>query len=84
MNKHKVALVLGSFTGLIHLVWGVLVAVGFAQPLINFIYKLHSLSNPPVVMSFDLGRSVGLVVVTFLAGYFVGYVFAILWHKIHQ
>lgn len=84
MSPKKVALVLGSFVGLIHLVWGVLIAAGFAQPLLDFIYAMHSLNNPFTVAPFDLMRSIGLVVVTSAVGYVVGYAFATLWNKLHQ
>ncbi len=84
MNKNKVALVLGSFVGLVHLGWSLLIAFGWAEPLINFIYKMHSLNNPFTVMPFDLMRSVELVVITFLVAYVVGYVFATIWNKIHR
>ena len=84
MNKNKVALVLGSFAGLFHIVWGLLIAFGLAQGLLDFIYNLHSLNNPFTVMPFDLMRTIGLVVMTFIVGYVVGYVFAMLWYKIHR
>ena len=84
MNKHKVGLVVGSFLSMWHLIWGILVAVGFAQPLLNFIYNLHSLNNPFMVMPFDFMRTLGLVIVTFVVGYVVGYVFANIWHHIHK
>ena len=84
MNRHKVALVLGSFAGLIHLVWSVAIALVFAQPWLNFVYNIHSLNNPFVVAPFNLTRSVVLIVVTFLVGYMFGYVFATLWHKIYR
>ena len=84
MNPKKVALVLGSFLGLVHLCWGVLIGVGFAQPLLDFIYNMHSLNNPFTVLPFDLMHSLGLVVVTFLVGYVFGYVFAMLWNRLHQ
>jgi len=84
MNQRRVGLVLGSFAGLVHLIWGVLIALGFAQPLLDFIYRMHSLNNPFTVGSFDLMRSLGLVIVTFLVGYVVGYAFAHLWNKLHK
>lgn len=84
MSPKKVALVLGSFTGLIHLVWGVLIALGFAQPLMDFIYRMHSLNNPFTFTSFSLMRSVSLVIITFLVGYVWGYIFATLWNKVHR
>ncbi|MFA5791451.1 MAG: hypothetical protein WC884_00215 [Candidatus Paceibacterota bacterium] len=84
MNKNKVALVVGSFVGLVHLVWGIAIAFGFAQPWINFVFNIHSLNNPFTLMSFDFMRSIGLIIVTFLVGYVVGYVFATIWNKFHQ
>ncbi|MES3031724.1 MAG: hypothetical protein V4699_00575 [Patescibacteria group bacterium] len=84
MNQKKVSLVVGSFAGLVHLVWSIAIAFGFAQPWIDFIYKMHSLNNPFVVAPFNLGRSAGLVLVTFLVGYVVGYIFSTIWNKINK
>ena len=84
MSAKKTGLVLGSFLGLWHLVWSVLVALGWAQPLLDFIYNMHSLNNPFMVMPFNLGRSVGLIVITFFVGYVVGSVLAMLWNKFHK
>ena len=84
MNPKKVGLVLGSFAGLFHFVWGVFIAVGFAQPVLDFVYNIHSLNNPFTVMPFDLMRTLGLIVFTFLMGYIFGYVFAALWNKLHK
>ena len=84
MNKNKVALSLGSFFGLVHLVWGLLIAFGWAQWWLDFVYNLHSLNNPFTVTPFDLPRTLELVVMTFVVGYVFGYVFAVLWNKFHR
>ncbi len=84
MNKKKTALVLGSFVGLVHLAWSVAIGLGWAQPWMNFVYRMHSLNNPFMVMPFDLGRSVGLVVITFVVGSVVGYIFATLWNHFNK
>lgn len=84
MNKNKVGLVVGSFAGLLHLVWGLLVAFGLAQLLLDFICNLHSLNNPYIVLPFDIVRTIGLIAVTFLVGYVFGYVFAMLWNRLHK
>ena len=83
MNKNKVALVVGSFAGLVHLVWGIAIAFGFAQRWIDFVYHIHSLNNPFTVMPFDIMRTIGLIIITFIVGYVVGYVFAWIWNKFH-
>ena len=84
MNNNKVGLILGSFMGLFHLVWGILVALGMAQGLLDFVYNLHSLNNPFTVMPFNFMSTVGLIIFTFIVGYVFGYVFAMIWNKIHQ
>ncbi|MES2023753.1 MAG: hypothetical protein V4439_03645 [Patescibacteria group bacterium] len=82
MNQNKTGLVLGTFFGFLHLVWGVLVAFGWAQPLMDFITRLHSLTSSETVLPFDLMRSLGLVVLTFFVGYVLGNIFAFIWNKI--
>ncbi len=84
MNKNKIALVFGSFAAFMHLVWSVLVGLGWAQPLINFIYNIHMLSNPPIVMAFNIGKAFALVLVTFAVAYIMGRIFAFFWSKINN
>ena len=84
MNGKNFGLVLGSFAALWHLVWVILIALNWAQPLMDFVYKMHSLNNPLVVMQFDLMRSIGLIVIAFIMGNIVGNVFAIVWNKVHK
>jgi hypothetical protein len=84
MNKihiKKFGLVLGLFVALVHLVWVLIIAAGWAQGLIDFIFRLHTLSNPFVVQALTLKHAVGLVVVTFVVAYVVGVVFAWIWNK---
>ena len=82
LNKNKVSLATGGFLGLVHALWSILVALGFAQPLLNFIYSLHFLNNPFSVSSFDLSKALLLVVVTFIVGYVAGWVFTTIWNMI--
>ncbi len=82
LDKNRVGLVVGSFAGLAHLVWSVLVALGWAQGWVDFIYSIHFLNNPFQVASFDLVKAATLIVVTGLVGYIVGYVFAGLWEYV--
>ena len=82
-NSHTVGLVFGSFISGLHFVWSVLVFLGLAQPLINFILWAHMIDSLFVVKSFDPYASVTLIVVTFIVGYVLGYVMAFVWNKIH-
>lgn len=83
LNERKTALVLGLFTGGLHLVWSLLVALGFAQVLINWSFGWHMLSNPFTVQPFSLTNAFILVVVTFVVGYAAGHIFAWVWNWVH-
>ncbi len=84
LNTKKTGLALGAFVGLGHLVWSILVFLGWGQGFLNFIFGLHSLTTPVTVVGFDLMRSVWLVVVTSIVGYVFGFVFAYIWNKVHK
>ena len=81
VQPKRTGLVLGSFAALIHLVWSLLVAAGWAQPLIDFIYKVHFLNNPFEVQAFDPARALLLIVVTFAVGFVAGSVLGLIWNK---
>lgn len=80
INKKKIGLILGSFTGLMHLVWALLVAIGLAQPLMDWIFGLHMISPVYQVLPFNLGSSIILIIATFLGGYIFGWIFAAVWN----
>ncbi len=82
LDKEKTALVLGIFLGLIHLVWALLVLLipGGLQAFLNWIYGVHFLNNPFFITGFNLVNAVLLVLVTFAAGYLMGWVFAEVWN----
>lgn len=85
MNKctpHSVGLALGAFLGTWHLVWSVLVAVGLAQPLLDFVFTLHMIRPPYTVGPFSLGMAAGLVIFTAVFGYVVGYVLGVIWNAV--
>ncbi len=84
IHKNKAGLILGSFLGLLHLLWSVLVATGLSQALLDFIFKLHFLNNPFTLQSFDVGTAALLVVMTAVIGYIVGWFLAFLWNKFHH
>ncbi len=83
LNINKAGLVLGSLLGLLHACWSLLIAIGWAQPLIDFIFRVHMIEPVFTVSSFDFGTAATLVVVTFVIGYVVGSLFAYLWNRFH-
>ncbi|OHA61621.1 MAG: hypothetical protein A2556_00810 [Candidatus Vogelbacteria bacterium RIFOXYD2_FULL_44_9] len=81
INKNKTGLTFACLFGWMHLVWGVVVALGLGQVFLNFIFGLHMLNVPIIVMPFDLVKAVTLVIVTFVVGYFFGWFMAFFWNK---
>lgn len=82
MNKNTIGLILGTFFGIVHVFWALLVAIGLAQPLMNFIFDIHFINNPYQIIQFDLGKALLLVIVTFAIGYIFGWIFAAIWNKL--
>lgn len=80
INAHMIALVFGSFLGLWHTCWGLLVWLGGAQPLLDFVFHLHMIEPPYKVAAFSLTTAVSLVVVTTAIGYIFGWTLGIIWN----
>lgn len=71
----RTSLIWGLCLSSFHFCWVLLVAFGWAQPLIDFIFKLHMLSSPFQVQAFNPLLALGLLGMTFLVGCFYGAVF---------
>ena len=84
LNALRVGFALGGLLGLWHLVWSVLVAIGWAQPLIGWIFQLHMMRPPFTVMPFDIGMAALLVIVTSVFGCVLGWVFATIWNAVRK
>lgn len=81
LSQSKVALVVAAFLGGFHLLWAVLVATGYAQAIMDWVYWVHFLNNPFVLDVFDPTRAAMLVVFTSVVGYVGGWIFATLWNS---
>ncbi len=84
INPAKAALTVGAFIGGWHVVWSVLVALGWAQAIVDFVLWMHMISVPYVVKAFDPSAAVVLIVVTAVMGYVFGFVFARIWNRMHR
>ena len=60
--------------------WSLLVAVGVAQALINFVFRLHFIQPPYVITPFRTDLAVALIVITAIVGYVMGWVLAAIWN----
>lgn len=75
MSLFQLTMIFGFSLASLHVCWVLLIAVGWAQPVIDFIFKLHMLSSPFQVQPFELPLALGLIGITFLIGCFYGIVF---------
>lgn len=81
ISKNKTGLTFGFLMSFMHLVWSVLVAFGIAQALLNFVFNIHMISMPFVIMPFNFIKAITLVLVTFVIGYIFGWFMAFFWNK---
>ena len=84
INPINGGLVLGAIIDLWHLTWSLLVAAGWAQSVIDFVFWMHFIKPVYVIQPFNLGTATVLVVVTAVIGFVVGSVFAVLWNWFHK
>jgi hypothetical protein len=84
LHPNNVGFFFGGLMAFFHAVWALLVMVGFAQPLLDWIFWLHFLSNPIQVDMFGLTRAIMLVAFTFAVGYVSGWIGASLWNMMHH
>ena len=81
INKHKTGITFGFLISSFHLFWSVLVALGIAQVLLDFIFNIHMLEVPITVMPFNIVKALVLIIVTFVVGYIFGWLMAFFWNK---
>jgi len=80
VHPNSFGLAFAIFLGLWHSLWSVLVWIGAAQWLIDFIFRLHMITPPYKIMAFSFGAALSLVAVTSCVGYIVGLVLGIIWN----
>ena len=75
---------IGALIGGWHFVWSVFVLLGWAQPILDFIFWAHMIQQVYFVKPFDLVAAVALIVITAVIGYIFGFVGAVIWNRLHR
>ena len=83
-NTHKAGLVGAVMLGGFHVLWSVLILLGWAQPLVNFSMWAHMVESGPVFAPFDAGAALTVIVVASCIGYAVGFILSTVWNKVHS
>jgi len=67
--------------GLWHAFWAGLVWAGAAQPVMDYIFRLHMITPPYKIAAFDPGLALALILVTAIIGYLFGWIGAVIWNR---
>lgn len=81
-NPVRLGLILGLFLALFNLAWAALVAIGWAQPLMNFIFWAHFITPPYHVEPFALPQAIILISFVFAMGLMWGIVGGWIWNRL--
>jgi hypothetical protein len=81
IHAHSLGIAFGVFLALWHTLWALLVWMGAAQWLLDFVFGLHMIAPPYKVVAFRFGTAVALVLLTACIGYVTGFVIGVIWNR---
>lgn len=82
LQIHKTGIAFGILMGIWHFFWSLLVALGIAKPILDFILALHFLNFSFEIREFNLLTAMSLIGITSLIGYTMGIILALIWNKL--
>lgn len=80
-NPVRLGLIFGAFLALFHTCWVALVALGWGQALMDFVFWAHFISAPWHIEPFALARACALIGFTFAVGLVIGLAGGRLWNS---
>ena len=84
INPNKTGLTLAIFAGGWHLIWSILVAAGWIQKVINFVFGMHFIKPVYIVEPFDFIRAIILIIIASMIGYIAGFILGTIWNLLHR
>ena len=84
VNSIKAGITFGALLGITHLSWALLVAFGWAQPLMDLVFWMHFIRPVYVIQPFSLSAAAVLIIVTSVTGFVIAFVFGVIWNRLHR
>jgi len=84
VSAHKLGLLLGTLLLASHTAWAILVASGWAQTVMDFVFRIHFIKPVYAIASFDAGTALLLVAITTGVGYVTGLLLGALWNGLNK
>jgi len=78
----RTGIILGLFLAAFHACWALLVALGWAQGLMNFVFWAHFIAPPYHIEPFEVARAGVLIAFVFAMGAIMGWAGALLWNSL--
>lgn len=75
---------IGALIGGWHVVWALLVLIGWAQSILDLVFWAHMIKPVYFVKPFDLTAAVALILITSVIGYVFGFLGAVIWNRLHR
>jgi hypothetical protein len=77
---NRAGLTLAGVLAAWHAIWAALAAFGVAQPLYDFVFRLHFMRSDAAMGAFDLASAGMLIGLTAAVGYLTGAALAVTWN----
>ena len=81
LNKKQAGLTLGTISALYHFLWVLVVALGYGQSLLDWVYSMHFIDSAQLVGTVNFGTAAIGIVKALICGYVTGWIFASLWNR---
>jgi len=83
-HNHLVGLAFGSFLGLMHLGWMILVGLKWAKPFMDWVLDLHHVTLQYNISDLNILKGLMLVIFTFVVGYIMGWLLYAVWNVVKK
>lgn len=84
LNKNSTGVAVGFVISGMHFLWSMMVLLGVGQMFMDFIFWAHMIHMQMIIGPFEFTAFATLLIVTFISGYIMGWLFAYVWNWLHE